>query len=140
MAKRKATKKELRTYHKHNVKPVVSAKRAEFNKLLSLEDQKAIESARTLRTTARTAKKDTESNPNKEEMKVNRNEIKTLLQPIALRHKEELQEIKTELKPIFDAAKTHKETIVADTHLNQKRRKNDPVSEGRFAYRFLLSE
>ena len=77
--------------------------------------------------------------------KSNRDEIRTLLNPIVEAHKDELDSIKMELKPVYDAAKQHA-TNQKETNVKSEMRKNKDYSKkghktthiNHFAYRFLL--
>jgi hypothetical protein len=97
----KAAREEIKAYKESNIKPVLEAHRLDMKSELSPEELQTLSNARTKIKAIKGGEKKEKGQRLTEEQ---RTQVKAIItsdvQPIALAHKEKLDEIKTKLKPL----------------------------------------
>lgn len=100
---RKKAAKEIKDYTDKNIKPVIGAKRVEFDKLLSDEEKKTIAEYVAKQKALKDSRfKDSDPEMMKERRKSLHKETAIALKPILEKHKSDLEKILGELKPQFE--------------------------------------
>jgi hypothetical protein len=138
--KKRTHHQENRAYYKEHVKPVVKAKRMEFETKLTVEEKQVIADARLLKPQHKKDGKKGISKQERQQMKESKAEIKLMLQPIVTAHKLELEEIMNELEPIYEEAAKHRKSLNEEISGSRKHHKKGAKSEDQEIYRFLLSK
>ena len=108
--------------------------------MLNQDEKDAITAARNLKPEHKKTDRKALSQEEKASMKLNREEMQKLLNPVIEAHQQELTVIKTELAPIYKAAKQNAEKERGADASVKGKKKNPKKENKRFAYRFLLSE
>lgn len=141
-AEKKADKmqarKEIRSYNKEHVKPVLLEKRQAFESLLSAQEKEVISKAREMKP-KRKGKKGSLTQAEKEEMKAQRDQISLMLKPIKEAHATDLAQVKVEMEATMQAAKEHAKDLKSDNEgKGQKSKKKKKKRKDNFEDRFLL--
>ncbi|NUM32192.1 MAG: hypothetical protein HUU47_07710 [Bacteroidetes bacterium] len=141
---RKKTAMELKEYNEKNIKPVISLKRKDFDKLLN-ETEKKIIGEYIAKHKALKESKFKDSNPEilKERRKALQKETSIALKPIIKKHKDELEKILNDLKPQYEKWQADIKEIKTKNGNTEYAKQNERKHEQNFnkknaAIKFLL--